>query len=242
MQTVTGSRLNRPSSELTANVLVLTADDLARFGEATLERVLAQLPQNIGGRTEFGGANSVGEASPGLGSRFGLDSLNGTANVTGASTVNLRGLGERATLVLVNGKRIGPSGLLGGVSDISSIPLALVERVEIQFDGASAIYGPDAVGGVVNIILRKDFRGVHGSLRHTAPQGGGFSEQTLSLSSTYGWGSGSLTGTLNYFERVARKPPAPGWAWPKRWVTTRITEPFGRNGRIAIPTKRSVRR
>ena len=199
VQTVTGSRLNRPSSELTANVLVLTSDDLARFGEATLERVLAQLPQNIGGRSEFGGANSVGEASPGLGSRFGLDSLNGTANVTGASTVNLRGLGERATLVLVDGKRIGPSGLLGGISDISSVPLALVERVEIQFDGASAIYGPDAVGGVVNVILRKDFQGIHGSLRHEAPEGGGFSEQTYSLSGTYGWNSGSLTGTLNYF-------------------------------------------
>ena len=198
-QVVTGTRLNRPPSELTANVLILTAADLARFGEATLERVLQQLPQNVGGTSDFGGANSTSETSPGLGSRFGLGRLNGTANVSGASTVNLRGLGERATLILVDGKRIGSSGLLGGFSDISSIPLALVKRVEIQFDGASAIYGPDAVGGVVNVILKKDFEGVHGSLRHTAPTGGGFGEQTLSLSGTQGWGSGSLTGTLNYF-------------------------------------------
>ena len=198
-QRITGTRLSRPATELTANVLVLTADDLARFGEATLERVLQQLPQNIGGASEFGGANSTDETSPGLGGRFLIDRLNGTANVTGASTVNLRGLGERATLILVDGKRIGSSGLLGGISDISSIPLAMVRRVEIQFDGASAIYGPDAVGGVVNVILKKDFDGVHGRLRHTAPTGGGFSEQTLSVSGTYGWGSGSLTGTLNHF-------------------------------------------
>ena len=199
VQTITGSRLETPAGQRIGNVIVLTAEDLARFGEATLERVLRQLPQNIGGSTEFGGANNTGDTTSGLGSRFGLGRLNGTANVSGASTVNLRGLGERATLILVDGKRIGASGLLGGFSDISDIPLALVKRVDILLDGASAIYGPDAIGGVVNVILRKDFKGVHASLRHAAPTGGGFSEQIVSLSGTYGWDSGSLTGTLNYF-------------------------------------------
>lgn len=196
---VTGSRLAKPAGQRVSNVVVLTAEDLARFGEATLERVLRQLPQNLGGSTEFGGANNTGDTTTALGRWAGLSRLNGTANVTGASTINLRGLGERATLILVDGKRIGSSGLLGGFSDISDIPLALVERVEILLDGASAIYGPDAIGGVVNVILRKDFQGVHASLRHAAPTGGGFSEQSVSLSGSYGWDSGSLTATFNYF-------------------------------------------
>ena len=218
---VTGSRLATAAGQRINNVIVLTADDLARFGEATLERVLRQLPQNVGGVTEFGGANNTGDTTSGLGSRFGLGRLNGTANVSGASTINLRGLGERATLILVDGKRIGASGMLGGFSDISDIPLALVERVEILLDGASAIYGPDAIGGVVNVILRKDFQGVHASLRHTAPTGGGFSEQTFSLSGSYGWDSGSLTATLDYFRTSSQDATRSGidFARPHAYFT-----------------------
>ena len=71
--------------------------------------------------------------------------------------LNLRGLGQRATLVLVNGRRLAPSGA-GSFVDVSLIPLSAVERVEILTDGASAIYGSDAVGGVVNFILRRRLR------------------------------------------------------------------------------------
>ena len=75
------------------------------------------------------------------------------------NSVNLRSLGVGNTLVLLNGRRVGNHGASGKAVDLNSIPLAAIERIEILSDGASAIYGSDALGGVVNIILRKDFEG-----------------------------------------------------------------------------------
>ena len=156
---VTGSRLARTPNELAGNLLVLDRDFIESTGEATLERVLRQLPQNVNSTAERYGSN-----------------LNAGPNFSGASTVNLRGLGSESTLILVDGKRTGHSGFLGGVTDISSIPLAIVERVEVMLDGASAVYGSDAVGGVVNIITRKDYQGVEVDLNYNWPSGGGYSE------------------------------------------------------------------
>ena len=82
----------------------------------------------------------------------------------GAATVDLRGLGVNRSLVLVDGKRwIGTISNANGAVDVNSIPMALIERVEVLKDGASAIYGSDAIGGVVNFILRKDFDGLEAS-------------------------------------------------------------------------------
>ena len=156
---VTGSRLALTPNELAGNLVVLDRDYINATGEATLERVLRQLPQNLNATAE----------------RFG-SSLNTGPNFSGASTVNLRGLGSESTLVLVDGKRIGHSGFLGGVTDVSSIPLSMVERVEVMLDGASAIYGSDAVGGVVNVITRKDYEGVELDLNYNWPADGGYSE------------------------------------------------------------------
>lgn len=196
---VTGTRMKLPPAQQVNNVITFTADDLEMMGVATVEEAFRRLPQNLFGATETGGANSTEFG----GGAIGIEALNGTANVTGASTVNLRGIGERGTLILVDGKRIGESGLLGGFSDISTIPMAMVERVDVLLDGASAIYGPDAVGGVVNVILRKDFEGIHLRLRHDAPVKGGSDRQTASVAATYSWERGSLTGTLNYFRTGA---------------------------------------
>ena len=135
---VTGSRLQRTPGELAGKLITLDEDYIRSTGEVTLERVLRQRPQNT---------------NPSQG-RYG-SGLNTATNFSGASTVNLRGLGSESTLILVDGKRIGHSGLLGGVSDVSQIPLSMVERIEVLLDGASAIYGSDAVGGVVNIITPK---------------------------------------------------------------------------------------
>ena len=101
-----------------------------------------------------------------------------------------------ATLVLVDGKRIGSSGLAGGVSDISGIPTASIERVEIMLDGASAIYGSDAVGGVVNIITRKDYEGAELELSHSVPERGGFDESALTLSGSWLWGGTRWRGNV----------------------------------------------
>ncbi len=168
---VTGSRLQRTPGEIAGNLIVLDEDFIRSTGEVTLERVLRQLPQN---------SNPTQE-------RFG-SGLNTATNFAGASTVNLRGLGSESTLVLIDGKRIGHSGLLGGVSDVSQIPLALVERIEVLLDGASAIYGSDAVGGVINIITRKDYQGLELSLNYNWPSEEGFDEIQGSVSGGFSLG------------------------------------------------------
>ena len=178
---VTGSRLALTPGELAGNLLVLDRDFIAATGEATLERVLRQLPQNLNATAE----------------RFGSE-LNTGPNFSGASTVNLRGLGSESTLILVDGKRIGHSGFLGGVTDISTIPLAMVERVEVMLDGASAVYGSDAVGGVVNIITRKDYEGVELDLNYNWPSGGGYSEWRGAVAGGFTLGDTSIRATFNH--------------------------------------------
>ena len=179
---VTGSRLSRPPSELSGNLIVLDQADIRASGELTLARVLRQLPQNI---------NATNEAYS--------SKLNGAVNRTGAATVNLRGLGSESTLILVDGRRIGYSGILGGVTDISTIPLSMVERIEILLDGASAIYGSDAVGGVVNIITRDDYAGVEINLNYTRPDAGGFDEVLANIGSGWAWDGGRLNLNLEHF-------------------------------------------
>ena len=145
---VTGTRLERAPSQIAANLVTMDQGVLRSTGEISLDKALRTLPQN-----QLGASSNASYA------RLGGQHFNGATNLSGAAAVNLRGLGDGATLVLVDGKRIGSSGLAGGVTDISGIPTASIERVEIMLDGASAIYGSDAVGGVVNIITRKDYEG-----------------------------------------------------------------------------------
>ena len=111
-------------------------------------------------------------------------------NKTGAATVNLRGLGSESTLILVDGRRVGYSGILGGVTDISTIPLSMVERIEVLLDGASAVYGSDAVGGVVNIITRKDYEGVEVDVDYARPHKSGFDEARVSVAGGFAWDGG----------------------------------------------------
>ncbi|WP_226896337.1 TonB-dependent receptor [Polymorphobacter sp. PAMC 29334] len=125
-------------------VTVITRTDLDRLGRATLAEAFATLPANFTGAASEQSALTLADGS-------------GT-NASLATGVNLRGLGAGATLVLVNGRRLAGSGTLGEFGDISSIPSSVVDRVEILLDGASAIYGSDAVGGVVNIILKDRYR------------------------------------------------------------------------------------
>ena len=179
---VTGSRLNRPPSELSGNLIILDQEDIRASGELTLARVLRQLPQNINATNETYGST-----------------LNGAANVTGASTVNLRGLGSESTLILVDGRRIGYSGILGGVTDISTIPLSMVERIEILLDGASAIYGSDAVGGVVNIITRQDYSGIEVDLNYARPHLSGYDEARGSVSAGFAWEGGRAKAAYETF-------------------------------------------
>ena len=132
---VTGSRIKRVDVETSQPVFILNREDILRNGQVSIGDILQDL--TVSG-----------------------SSLNTTFNNggDGSTTIDLRNLGANRTLVLVNGKRWVTS--LGGSVDLNTIPVAAIERVEILKDGASAIYGSDAVAGVVNIILRRDFDGL----------------------------------------------------------------------------------
>jgi iron complex outermembrane receptor protein len=136
---VTGSRIVSPNLQSISPVTALTSEEIVRTGRSTIEDVINELPQVFAAQ----GANVSNAA-------------NGTA------TVNLRGLGSNRTLVLLNGRRLGPGdpSSITFASDINIIPTALVQRVEILTGGASSVYGADAVGGVVNFIIDKKFEGV----------------------------------------------------------------------------------
>lgn len=184
---VTGSHFKRNPGELDRQVTVYARDDIQATGATTFDEFMRDIPQNFNAPTENGS---------GFTGNFGS-----TRNYFGASGVNLRGLGEKATLILIDGKRTARGGVLGEVVDISTIPLSMVERVELIFDGASSLYGADAVGGVVNIITRKDYEGVQVGIARVQPELGGTSETTFTLGGTYSWDTGSATANYQYLRR-----------------------------------------
>lgn len=134
---VTGSRIKRSDTSSISPISVLTEQDLAVSGNLTLENFIQDLPAVNGG--DFGAG--VNNGNPGI------------------ATVSLRGLGPNRTLTLVNGKRFA-SASVNGFVDLNMIPTAIVERIEVLRDGASTVYGSDAIAGVVNVITKKDFEGV----------------------------------------------------------------------------------
>jgi outer membrane receptor protein involved in Fe transport len=132
--------------------------------------------------------------------------------------VNLRGLGSNATLVLVNGRRLGGAGEKGDFTDISTLPSIAVDRVEILLDGASAIYGSDAVGGVVNVLMRRNLDG--GEIRIEGGEGAGGAprEGQLGLIAGHRWGSGGVVAPTRsitappWSRRIGVSQPAPTFA------------------------------
>lgn len=123
-------------------------------------------------------------------------------NLSSSSSLNLRGLGADATLTLINGHRASYDGIGQGV-DISAIPVVAIERVEIVADGASALYGSDAVAGVANVILRRDFTGLYTSARIAGSTDGGNFQQQYDLVGGTRWGSGGFMATLDYSDITA---------------------------------------
>ncbi|MDB5584734.1 MAG: TonB-dependent receptor [Bradyrhizobium sp.] len=184
---VTGTLLHGKTPP--ADLSVYTRARIEQTGATTLEQFSRKLPQNLSDNTQEGAGGSANTA--------GITSAGGSSFTKGSS-FNLRGLGAGSTLTLINGRRTAGSGQGGAFVDISLIPLAAVDRVEILSDGASALYGSDAIGGVVNIILRSDFSGAQSSARYgTATEGGGdefVASQLLGAS----WNSGNLFGVFEH--------------------------------------------
>ncbi|MGQ3138378.1 MAG: TonB-dependent receptor domain-containing protein [Sphingopyxis solisilvae] len=179
---VTGSRI--AGAAPAAPLIRVTAEEIRRAGQNDLGEVARSLPQNFGG-----GQN------PGIGNGQGAGNEN--ANVNGASTFNLRGVGPNATLTLLNGNRFAYTGV-SSVIDVSAIPVSAVERIEISADGASAIYGADAVAGVVNILLKRDYDGVSAMGRLGASTDGGNFQQQAGLLGGSVWASGGIMAAYDF--------------------------------------------
>ncbi len=145
--TVTGSSIKRIAAEGALPVQTITREEIDRLGIVSAEQLLARISAN-------------GTGADNLSSNVGIQLGTTDRNNNGNSSANLRGLGANSTLVLLNGRRVSTHGAKGNAVDLNSIPLGAVERVEVLTDGASAIYGTDAIGGVINFILRRDYSGL----------------------------------------------------------------------------------
>lgn len=182
---VTGSWFRGAASP--SPVTVIGQADLERQGRATMAEVLAALPQNFTGGAYEGSAGTGADRSG--------------RNTHYATGVNLRGLGADATLVLVNGRRIAGTGNSGDFADVSNIPTSAIERVDVLLDGASALYGADAVGGVVNVILRRDFDGMETRARIGGTSDGGAAERLFSHTAGLDWDGGNAVLSYEWMDR-----------------------------------------
>lgn len=181
---VTGTLL-RGSADLASPVIRVDRDDLDRRGYATVAESISALPQNYGTSTPLSQA-AMSDVS--------------TSNNVFSTGVNLRGLGAASTLVLVNGRRLAGTGARAEFADLSALPSAAVERVDVLLDGASSLYGSDAVAGVVNVIMRRSVDGGESRLRLAAAQGGGEDVQVSHLAGA-SWSTGA--GYLSYEYQTA---------------------------------------
>jgi len=184
---VTGSRINLRQEQVSGvgPVTVIDAETIQRSGAISIETLLQRLPSSAG---------TAGSQT----------SAYWTSNGYGTTQVNLRGLGIDRTLVLLNGRRVVSGGTGANSSvDLNMIPVAMIERIEVLKDGASAIYGADAVAGVVNIITKKAIDGVEASVRYGKTERGDGAEKSADIV----WGTrserGSLMASLNYSESEA---------------------------------------
>ncbi len=170
---VTGTMIKRTDAETSAPVTILNRDDIVRSGATTLDELLRMDP-----------AAGVG----------GLDDMSsGNGFAAGTASISLRGMGSAATLVLINGRRMAPAGVVdpnsgqSTVFNINTIPMSAIQRIEILKSGASSLYGSDALAGVVNVILRNDYQGrlIELNLKQR-PEDGLFKSHTVNATAGFG--------------------------------------------------------
>jgi iron complex outermembrane recepter protein len=175
---VTGTHIRGVS--IASPTIEIGREEIDRSGYTSIADLMLSLPQNFGGG--YNAATTVINS---------LVNINYSNNPTAAAVPNLRGLGPGSTLALVDGHRMA-AGLPGGGADISSIPVDAIERIEVVTDSASAIYGSDAVAGVVNVILKRNYDGAETSLSYgLATEGGGTEKRASQLFGTH-WNGGDV--------------------------------------------------
>lgn len=187
--TVTGSNI-RGAQVVGGEVKTIDTAEIEKSGRTTIADFLREIPSNLGGGV--GMSDSVQSSQ---------DSGPTIANLSGGQGVNLRGLGALSTLVLVDGRRLAASGQYGDFVDLTTIPMASIARVEVLQDGASAIYGSDAVGGVVNFVTKRYLDAPVTKFKIGAATEGGGEEVIFSHTHGVTWDSGSAVFGGEYYKR-----------------------------------------
>jgi iron complex outermembrane receptor protein len=162
---ITGSLIKRSQSETSLPVTTISVEELKKAGVTTAEQALSFIAEN---QSSTNSTNSVG------------------ASNGGASNADLRGLGATRTLVLLNGQRVVNNPYLAAAVDLNTIPTVAIQRIEVLRDGASAVYGTDAIAGVINIITRKEYQGISVAGQGTWPQDSGGENYSANLLLGYG--------------------------------------------------------
>lgn len=195
---VTGSRLQH--GDITSRQTIITADDIKASGVSSVEDLIRTLPQNVSNIGTITNERSRGPLSDREAPVSALGQL-------GVSAANLGGMGAGQTLVLINGHRVaGAAGIEDGFVNLNGIPLTAIERVEISLDGASAIYGSDAMGGVINFILKKGYSTSSVAVQHLDSSNDA-DKNRISLYSGTGWSTGSISATVEY----TKQKPVNNW-------------------------------
>ena len=169
---VTGSRIKQDPAKSALPLQIITTNDISREGINSPEQLISYLSTNGNGAD-----NLASNADVTSGAQRGTNGL---------SAANLRGQGSASTLVLLNGRRVAAHGLTGSAVDVNQIPMAALERVEVLKDGASAIYGTDAIGGVMNFITKTNFQGLALNAFTDMAEAGGGAIYRLSATGGYG--------------------------------------------------------
>ena len=216
-QTVTGSRL--ATGDPTARVYSITAEDIKRLGVSNVEELMRTLPWTYSSITQQTSAIDSSALAPSdvdKNPRFVDNPATGlilfeVITGFGTSTANLRALGSGNTLVLVNGRRIaGRAGDEEGFANLLNVPLSAIERVDIQLDGGSAVYGADAIGGVINFITKRNYTGAAVTLRQDFSSTDA-DRTNASIQGGYGWGSGQITATVQQTSQDPISNAKTGW-------------------------------
>ena len=213
--TVTGTHIR---GEIPVGTSRSTYDrkDFDKLGTATVDSLGRYMPENFSGADSLATLNTNGNV--------GSLQQGAATNIFGGAGFDLLGLGSGATLTLLDGHRIAPGGIDGSMVDVSLIPLSAIDHIEVLTDGASAIYGSDAVAGVVNIVTRRALEGAQMSIRYGRSTAGGAGEFTGSQLLGHAWSSGNVLLDYEYDDSQGLDASMRGWIGPEAGAYSLIPE------------------
>jgi outer membrane receptor protein involved in Fe transport len=212
---------NRIAAPVGANILTFSREDIDNTGFATVPQLVARaLPQNWGG-------------GPTEDTVLGREAQTNSSISTG---MNLRGAGSGSTLVLIDGRRMAPSGTAGAFTDVSHIPLTALDHMDVILAGGSTRYGADALGGVVNFVMRQDFSGAETKVQAGHVTDGALGERQLSQLFGTRWESGNGLLAIEYYERDALPARDRSRATNdlRRFGGDDFSTPFGNPGTLSV--------